>query len=405
MSTSKTWQVEPLNDKTLLVCKQGTGIPGPENWKQRLIELLHISPTTVCVGAKRVTADGKHIFSMGEVLIHPKGFHHLGQGVDSHCYRFPEEIDCIASGVMAVRRQAFEEINATQILENSKSKTGAIGGELAAVELGLALRKNGGRCFCAPQVVVADVCSPQPTRQEEEEFEKRWGFHWQAPDLDLVKEKHQGTGLFWNLRFHAGTMPFDRYEYRPAPVWKSYQDADYFRQRAHFLAQTAKKLCTGGPLVEVGCGDGLFSHLIAMMGVEVIGIDPETLGIEQAKEKTKSLQYPGPRPVFKVGHGAALEFEEKTLGAVVLFDVIEHLPNPVKVLNEASRVLKPAGHLFVVTPGWQYGGWSDPVYHGHEYTMEELVRQISSIRGLKIVDTGRIGGVYRDVMVMAKKEE
>ena len=38
----------------------------------------------------------------------------------------------------------------------------------------------------------------------------------------------------------------------------------------------------GGQVLDLGCGDGLFSHLFALRGGEVIGVDTEPAAIEQA---------------------------------------------------------------------------------------------------------------------------
>jgi 2-polyprenyl-3-methyl-5-hydroxy-6-metoxy-1,4-benzoquinol methylase len=53
-------------------------------------------------------------------------------------------------------------------------------------------------------------------------------------------------------------------------------------------------------------------------------------------------------------------------------DVIEHLPNPVPILRELTRILAPGGQLLVITPEWRYGTSSDPTYHLTEYTCNEL---------------------------------
>ncbi len=59
--------------------------------------------------------------------------------------------------------------------------------------------------------------------------------------------------------------------------------------------------------------------------------------------------------------------------------------------------------MVLSTPAWAYGGWSDPVYHVCEYTEGELIEQIGATSGLEVVTTGMIKGLYRDLVVGARK--
>ncbi|MEM6855295.1 MAG: class I SAM-dependent methyltransferase, partial [Planctomycetota bacterium] len=278
-------------------------------------------------------------------------------------------------------------------------------GQIGLLALGLAVRQTGRKVLAVPQVLVTDDFTPEYVEAEAEQFRERFGFDWLCADLDEVREQHFEDGLMWNVRYHAAAMPFEKYEERGALVWESYQKADFFRKRAHHLASAAKQCCPneGDLLLDVGCGDGFFSHLFAQQGIEVLGIDPEPEGVEQSRQMTATQEYPGPRPRFEQGRGDAVPCEDGSISAVTLFDVIEHLANPIIILREISRVLKPEGKALIVTPGWQFGGSSDAVYHGFEYTMEELTRQIAATPGLTIAHTGQITGVYRDLVVVAQK--
>lgn len=374
--------------------------PEPADWLDRLAAFFALDPAIVSVGAKRLMPDG-HVQAMGEFVIHPKGFHHHGQGVDGRCYRFAEEVDLITGGVMLIRAGAFEaaveRIGGLEALDN----------DLGLIELGLALRLAGGRAFAVPQVITTDAFTPEPSAEETAAFIERWGFDWRLLDVDAVREQYANSGLLWNAKFLAPAMPFEKYRDRGALVWESYTKADVFRQRAHHLAEIAARFAVvngaKGRVLDLGCGDGFFSHLFAMKGLEVTGIDPEDLGIDQAKLMTKSQTYPAQPPTFQVATGTRLPFEDGTFALVTNLDVIEHLSNPVQVIREAARVLKPGGHFLVVTPSWQFGGSSDAVYHGFEYTMEELVRTLRAVDQFEIADTGMIKGVYRDLVVIARK--
>ncbi len=386
------WLIEPPQDGMVIVRIPGVAEPEPSDWRARLKTSLRQLPGVMVVGAKRLASDGR-LFSMGEFVIHPKGFHHLGRGVSAEAYRFPQEVDTIAGGVFAVDQEAFEAVGGDDLLV----------GQLGALELGLIMRRTGGRCVAVPDVLVTECFTPQPDAQERTSFIDRWGFDWRIADLDVVRQAYSGTGLLWNVRLHGSALPFDKYRHRPAMHWASYEQAEPFRRRADHLAQLVAQTTASGHVLDLGCGDGLFSHLIAQRGLEVIGLDPEPVAIEQAEAQTANQRYPGPPPRFIVGCGEELPLDDGSVQTVVMFDVIEHLPNPLASLRALARVLAPGGHLVISTPAWHYGQWSDPVYHVCEYTMGELVGQVQAIPGLHVVKTGMIKGIYRDLIVMAER--
>ena len=90
------WIIEAARDGVVVIHRAATASPQPPDWRQRLTESLRQLPGAGAgvVGAKRLTPDGR-VFSMGELVVHPKGFHHLGRGVVREAYRFPEEVDAI----------------------------------------------------------------------------------------------------------------------------------------------------------------------------------------------------------------------------------------------------------------------------------------------------------------------
>lgn len=395
------WRIEIGDDGLVVVRGIHTPEPEPADWRNRLAWFIRNTPGVQMVGAKRFTPDGK-VFSLGEFVIHPKGFHHHGKGVDGKCYRFPEDCDTIAGGVAVLPKEAFNAVGGEALLNTL--------GQLGMLGLGLAIRRAGGRVLSAPQAGVVDTFSPSRNAAESAVFSEQFGFNWVAPDLEPVREQHAGGGLLWNAFFHAGQMPFEKYDQRGAMHWDSYQKSDVYRQRATHLAKLVAKYAlppdgVGGEVIDIGSGDGLFTHLFAMEGCRAIGIDPEPEGIAGAQRMCAQQNYPPPLvpPAFTVGFGDKMAIENNTVACVAMLDVIEHLANPIGVLNEAARVLKPGGHLIVVTPSWQYGTSSDPVYHGFEFNQEELNRLANSAKGMTVIQNGQIGGVYRDLVVVAKK--
>jgi len=103
----------------------------------------------------------------------------------------------------------------------------------------------------------------------------------------------------------------------------------------------------GERLLEIGCGVGA---VLAQIGgahpdVQLCGID---ISPEQIDAAHRHLRNQGMDDVeLVVGDGAALPWPSEHIDRVRLVWVMEHLSNPVAVLKEARRVLKPGGTIHI----------------------------------------------------------
>jgi SAM-dependent methyltransferase len=98
-------------------------------------------------------------------------------------------------------------------------------------------------------------------------------------------------------------------------------------------------------VLDVGCAFGFGSAALAggVRGRWVAGIEPDRGYARQARKRYAWL------PVVQAD-GAALPFRQRTAGAVVLLDVLEHAADPEAVLAEARRALRPGGTLLLSVP-------------------------------------------------------
>jgi SAM-dependent methyltransferase len=151
----------------------------------------------------------------------------------------------------------------------------------------------------------------------------------------------------------------------------------WFRWRlAALLRVLADAGAARGPLavLDVGCGSGvLASQLEEAMGWTVDGTDLNMPALERcAPRRGRTLYYD------------ITEERQELLGrydAVVLFDLIEHLPDPRAFVRCALRHLRPGGMLLVNVPALPALTSAYDVAAGHlrRYTLETLGAELEGL--------------------------
>jgi|SRR3989344_9310097 len=96
-------------------------------------------------------------------------------------------------------------------------------------------------------------------------------------------------------------------------------------------------------VLEVGCASGEYISYYSERCKKIFGIDPNEDLIKKAK-----LDYP--KIDFRIGSAENIPFKDKIFDVVILGDVLEHVNNEAKSLNEIYRVLKSEGILILTVP-------------------------------------------------------
>jgi 2-polyprenyl-3-methyl-5-hydroxy-6-metoxy-1,4-benzoquinol methylase len=99
----------------------------------------------------------------------------------------------------------------------------------------------------------------------------------------------------------------------------------------------------GGRYLDVGCGTGRMVAGMARLGMEAEGLDPG----KDAVERARSLG-------LKIHHGMLedVHFPDWSFDSLSMYHVLEHTPDPVAVLAECRRILKPTGEMVVGVPNF-----------------------------------------------------
>jgi 2-polyprenyl-3-methyl-5-hydroxy-6-metoxy-1,4-benzoquinol methylase len=97
-----------------------------------------------------------------------------------------------------------------------------------------------------------------------------------------------------------------------------------------------------GRVLDVGCGAGDALDELRRLGWEVEGVDPDPEAVSNAV-RNRSLK-------VRVGTLEDQSYPEDSFDAVISSHVVEHVHDPVSLLRECRRVLRPGGLLVVATP-------------------------------------------------------
>ena len=110
-------------------------------------------------------------------------------------------------------------------------------------------------------------------------------------------------------------------------------------------------------ILELGSGFGGFVLLGNLHGVKTCGVEPDRKMAWLTKQMLVAFGFD--RDLVQPSPGETLPFEENNFDYVVSFQVLEHVEDPAKVLDESIRVLKPEGHLYFIFPNY------NSFYEGH----------------------------------------
>ena len=97
-----------------------------------------------------------------------------------------------------------------------------------------------------------------------------------------------------------------------------------------------------GRLLDLGCGDGTFLATAQSCGWDISGIEVTEAAAQRAREKV------GKNHIFQTLE--EVEFSNRTFDVITLWDVIEHVPDPVEILRRLGKILRTEGRVILLSP-------------------------------------------------------
>jgi len=157
-------------------------------------------------------------------------------------------------------------------------------------------------------------------------------------DQDEVARFARLSGEWWDER-----GPF-RQLHRINPVRLTYIRDQLCRRFARD-AREASSL-TGLSILDIGCGGGLVCEPLARLGARATGIDPASENIEAARAHASAG---GLGIAYQVATAEDMAERGESYDAVLLLEVVEHVPDVPAFLKSVSPLVKPGGVMILST--------------------------------------------------------
>jgi len=146
-------------------------------------------------------------------------------------------------------------------------------------------------------------------------------------DTNEIKKFDDVAQIWWDLKGEMGTL------HTINPL------------RMKFITDALD--LSGKKVLDVGCGGGILTEALARCGAQATGIDLSKESIEAAKihasQQGLNIDYRYENIEETVSKHAG-EFD-----AITCMEMLEHVPEPGKIIAACSRLLKPGGHTFFST--------------------------------------------------------
>jgi 2-polyprenyl-3-methyl-5-hydroxy-6-metoxy-1,4-benzoquinol methylase len=202
----------------------------------------------------------------------------------------------------------------------------------------------------------------------------------------------------------------DQYWRSPSPKAQGYtDDADEqlylatFRNRLRFVLKDGPG---GGRALDVGCAAGF-----CMVGMRELGFETHGLEISEVIG-SHAREYFGFGDAVYIGTLESSPYRANHFDLITMWDVVEHVPDPIALLRKARELLKPDGLLVIETqdidsrfartlgPRWHHYKHEEHIYHFTPATVRTLLAQ-AGFQTERL--THRLGGKYVSMSFIAER--
>lgn len=145
-------------------------------------------------------------------------------------------------------------------------------------------------------------------------------------------------------------------------------------QRCLYAYDFAIPYITGKKVVDIGCGFGYGTSLMAAYADHITGVDYDAATIEANKIRYQHIH----NISFVQSSVPPVAFADSSIDVVTAFQFIEHIEKRREFIKDVLRVLRPGGIFLLTTPNARKSLARNP-FHVHEYTFDEMMSELRSL--------------------------
>jgi len=142
-------------------------------------------------------------------------------------------------------------------------------------------------------------------------------------------------------------------------------------------------------VLDIGCGDGIFSIELAKRGYGVVGVDLNVKSVNYAKYFSKRSEV---KIDFLVGDACHLPFANESFDIILCSEVLEHIKDDEGAIREIERVLKQNGLLILTVPSDKASPYPGHVRCG--YSLYDISSKLTK-SGINIINKKIVSYPFR----------
>ena len=183
------------------------------------------------------------------------------------------------------------------------------------------------------------------------ETHKAIGMQLTPDDVATLTEMHDGV---WEVQEHRAVS----YPAGGLAQCAQFEDESFwFAHRNRMIQSAFQRHHISGHVLDVGGGNGFVSRMLQDHGLTVWLVEPDPAGVATAHAR-------GVRIAIR-GTLEAIQVPSASVDALGVFDVLEHVQQPLDLCREAARVVRSGGHLIMTVPACPWLWSHDDVQAGH----------------------------------------